>query len=400
MMPRCLPPPRRYRRARRRRLARKNPSFAVGASSSMSTTLAAALAVVGAVGAFRRFHPPAVELEYRNPTISALVQRLRLLTKGYRPPALLPSGIMQSLMADQYAPDPRPVFRRQEVELAALDFGQSGSTGRTRTACCPEVVPAGVCSLDWLDVPNERAPIVILVPGLTGSSSSPYIQRTAVALHATGARVAVFNPRSRGGVELRSPFLYSAGYTEDLRRVVEIVRSSAGGFPGAMLLGAGFSLGSSYLLKYCCEEGDACVLRGAALFACPIDCTRMGKHLESSPTGKLVNPALVRSGSTPATAARPSPCGSGHSASARPAGFARAKLWPSVPGTRDYCATAFVPCVRRCTNGARCVCARGDSCVSTTCTSSARTPPHSSDATGRCRLSGSRTSRCCGGMAR
>lgn len=275
----------------------------------MSTPFAAALTVMSAVAVFRRLLSPKVELEYRNPTISALLQHLRLLRTGYRAPPLLLSGIAQSLMADQYAPVPCPIFRRQEIELGALDFRPTGSAGRTRTACCPEVVPAGVCSLDWLDVPNACAPIVMLVPGLTGSSSSAYIQRAAVALHATGARVAVFNPRSRGGVTLRSPFLYSAGYTEDLRRVVEVVGSTAGGFPGAPLLGAGYSLGSSYLLKYCCEEGEACVLRGAALFACPVDCTRMSQHLESSPTGKLINPALVRSGSTlqPLTSHTPAP---------------------------------------------------------------------------------------------
>lgn len=257
---------------------------------------------MSAVAAYRRLLSPKVEPEFRNPTISALLRNMRVLHTGYRPPALLPSGIAQSLMAGQYAPDPSPVFRRQELELGVLDFRRNP---RARTACCPEVVPAGVCSLDWLEVPDKHAPIVMLVPGLTGSSSSVYIQRAAVALHGTGARVAVFNPRSRGGVKLRSPFLYSAGYTEDLRRAVDVVGSSAGGFPGAQILGAGYSLGSSYLLKYCCEEGDACVLSGAALFACPVDCARMGDHLESSATGKLINPALVRSGATPATPRAP-----------------------------------------------------------------------------------------------
>ena len=63
--------------------------------------------------------------------------------------------------------------------------------------------------------------------------------------------------------------MYSAGYTEDLRRAVAHVRLSR---PQARALtAAGYSLGASYLAKYVCEEGDRCVLAGAALFACMTD---------------------------------------------------------------------------------------------------------------------------------
>ena len=63
--------------------------------------------------------------------------------------------------------------------------------------------------------------------------------------------------------------MYSAGYTEDLRRVVAHVRTSR---PQARALtAAGYSLGASYLAKYVCEEGERCALAGAALFACMTD---------------------------------------------------------------------------------------------------------------------------------
>ena len=68
------------------------------------------------------------------------------------------------------------------------------------------------------------APICLIVPGLTSSSSSAYVRRAAATLHATGVRVGCYNPRGRGGNVLQTPFLYSAGFTEDVRRVVSHVR--------------------------------------------------------------------------------------------------------------------------------------------------------------------------------
>ena len=83
----------------------------------------------------------------------------------------------------------------------------------------------------------------------------------AVALLAAGFRVACYNPRSRGGNELQNAFLYSAGYTEDLRRIVAHIQRA---FPAATLAAAGFSLGASYLSKFVAEEGERCALAGAA----------------------------------------------------------------------------------------------------------------------------------------
>lgn len=106
------------------------------------------------------------------------------------------------------------------------------------------------------------------MPGLNGRgcSSVEYIGKAAAHLHRAGVRVAVFNPRGRGGNPVVSPFMYSAGYTEELRRVVDRVRAA---FPMACLSAAGYSLGASYLAKYIGEQGDRCVLAGAACFACP-----------------------------------------------------------------------------------------------------------------------------------
>jgi predicted alpha/beta-fold hydrolase len=50
--------------------------------------------------------------------------------------------------------------------------------------------------------------------------------RAGSLLGGAGMHAACFNPRGRGGNELRTPMLYSAGYTEDLRRVVGAINRS------------------------------------------------------------------------------------------------------------------------------------------------------------------------------
>ena len=89
--------------------------------------------------------------------------------------------------------------------------------------------------------------------------------------------------------------MYSAGYTEDLRRAVAHVRMSR---PQARALtAAGYSLGASYLAKYVCEEGERCALAGAALFACMTDLV--------AGIARLSDSAAARRGQTAQLAAAP-----------------------------------------------------------------------------------------------
>lgn len=150
-------------------------------------------------------------------------------------------------------------------------------------------------SVDWLTVEedNKSAPIVLLVPGLTGDSSSGYIRRVANNLQSRGFRVACFNPRGRGGNPIDTPFLYSVGYTEDLRSIITHIRKQ---YPDNTLFAAGFSLGSNYLAKYVAEEGDDCPLTAAACLACPVDCLSISNMLKNTFLGRTVmDPALTKS---------------------------------------------------------------------------------------------------------
>lgn len=145
-----------------------------------------------------------------------------------------------------------------------------------------------------MDCDELSRPIILIVPGLTGSSEAGYVRRSAHQLHANhGFRVACLNPRGRGGNKIGTPFLYSAGYTQDLRRVVDYIKSQ---FPAAPLSAVGYSLGSNYLAKFVGEQGEDCKLCAAVCLACPVDCMSISNSLGSTFVGKyIMDPILVGS---------------------------------------------------------------------------------------------------------
>ena len=66
------------------------------------------------------------------------------------------------------------------------------------------------------DLP-EHAPVLILLPGLTGGSDNSYILHAVVKARLAGLRACVFNSRGTGGAPVTSPQFYSASFTGDTR---------------------------------------------------------------------------------------------------------------------------------------------------------------------------------------
>jgi abhydrolase domain-containing protein 1/3 len=225
-----------------------------------------------------------------------IITKMKHLLHSYRPPWWMCTGIFQTLFPEFLSSPSHLPFRREEIHLPEMKK-------RENSTCCPELIPEGIVSLDWLDHPSKDevnsppSPVILLIPGLTGSSESGFIQRAADYLWLKGFRVCVYNPRGRGGNRLLSPFLYSAGYTEDLRRVILHLHFSLQQIhptTSPVIFAAGYSLGSNYLTKYVGEEGSSCLLKGAISLACPIDCISMSLSLQKTFSGQILNPLLVR----------------------------------------------------------------------------------------------------------
>jgi hypothetical protein len=106
-----------------------------------------------------------------------------------------------------------------------------------------------LCHCHWQ---KEKAPALILLHGLEGSSESQYILGTAAKAWAAGMSVVRMNMRNCGGTERLGPTLYHSGLSSDLGAVVrELIREDG----LARIALAGFSMGGNITLKLVGEWG-------------------------------------------------------------------------------------------------------------------------------------------------
>lgn len=101
----------------------------------------------------------------------------------------------------------------------------------------------GEVGLDWARGPQDSpdTPIVLILPGITGSSNSDYAKALVNTIrHQVKARVVVFNQRGRGNVGLKSPRTYCAANHEDLSEILDFLNST---YSEAPVVALGVSLG-------------------------------------------------------------------------------------------------------------------------------------------------------------
>ena len=115
---------------------------------------------------------------------------------------------------------------------------------------------------------------MLIVHGLTGSSSSHYVVRLAARALQAGFDVIRLNIRNCGGTEHLTPTLYHSGLTVDLRLVTEQLRDSS-------LFIAGFSIGANILLKLAGEWGRNAPshVRAICAISAPIDLAVSARRL-------------------------------------------------------------------------------------------------------------------------
>ncbi|KAK9077068.1 hypothetical protein SSX86_005403 [Deinandra increscens subsp. villosa] len=162
----------------------------------------------------------------------------------------------------------------------------------------------GIVALDWLaqsDVTEKEdmgddevhqdanTPVVIVIPGLTSDSDSVYIKHLTFYMAKRGWNVVVSNHRGLGGVPLTSDFFYNGGWTEDLRKVVQHIRSQS---PEVPLFVVGTSLGANMMVKYLGEDGDDILIDGAAAVCCPWDLLLCDRFIGRNAVQRFYDKAL------------------------------------------------------------------------------------------------------------
>ncbi|KAL4352574.1 hypothetical protein GQ457_06G038230 [Hibiscus cannabinus] len=157
------------------------------------------------------------------------------------------------------------------VETIFASFFRNVPDVRLRRECL-RVEDGGTVALDWVSGDQYRlppdAPIVILLPGLTGGSQDSYPRYMITKARSKGWRAVVFNSRGCGESPVTTPQFYSASFVGDMREVVAHVSSI---YPEANLYAVSWSLGANILVRYLGDESHACPLSGAVSLCNPFN---------------------------------------------------------------------------------------------------------------------------------
>lgn len=153
-----------------------------------------------------------------------------ILGTPYQSPWWLPDGHSQTVWR-KLSRQPVLQRRRQRIELADGDFIDVDHAQPLQQA-------SAVSDSPW----------VLLVHGLAGCSSSPYILAMQACLQQQGLHSVAMNLRGCSGEPNRLALAYHSGCSDDVEQVVTSLADS--GMAGRPLMVIGYSLGANVLLKW------------------------------------------------------------------------------------------------------------------------------------------------------
>jgi predicted alpha/beta-fold hydrolase len=136
---------------------------------------------------------------------------------------------------------------------------------------------------------KDNCPLVIILAGLTGGTHDVYVYNTMNECVRNSIGCVLLNHRGCSGNKLTTPFIYCAGYTDDLDTAVAYMLEK---YPNHCLYGVGYSLGANILCKYLGEKGDKCAIMGAVSFCNPIDLYEVELHMKRTFMGRIYKKQL------------------------------------------------------------------------------------------------------------
>jgi uncharacterized protein len=178
---------------------------------------------------------------------------------AYTAPRWLPGGHAQTIYS-ALRRRPEIHYRRQRIDTPDGDF----------------------VDFDWLDADGpagDATPLVVLLHGLEGSSSSHYALAMMSELSSIGWRGVIPHFRGCSGEPNRLPRAYHSGDYAEVGWMLATVRARV---PFAPLFAVGVSLGGSALLNWLGREegGAASILPAAAAISTPLDLKAAGTAID------------------------------------------------------------------------------------------------------------------------
>ncbi|XP_027364071.1 embryogenesis-associated protein EMB8 [Abrus precatorius] len=213
----------------------------------------------------------------------AIVSKCKILHATYVATPWLSSPHLQTVFLNFFGRPPLFKYRRQlfstpDGGTIALDWLTSSD------------VSGGALHMDRVDSKDESTPIIVVIPGLTSDSSSAYLKHLAYHTAKRGWKVVISNHRGLGGVSITSDCFYNAGWTEDVRTVVNYIHKEN---PRAPLFVVGTSIGANILIKYLGEDGENIPVAGAVAICSPWDLLIGDRFISRRRVQKFYDKALA-----------------------------------------------------------------------------------------------------------
>ncbi|KAA8538602.1 hypothetical protein F0562_028203 [Nyssa sinensis] len=212
---------------------------------------------------FTGFRGSPVSLTYNSCSeiYHGVASKCRILHGRYLATPWLASPHIQTTFLCFFARPPVVSYRRQlfhasDGETIALDWLMSSDVKESATYKNNAISK------------GDTTPIVVVIPGLTSDSADAYIKHLAFNMAKCGWNVVVCNHRGLGGISVTSDCFYNAGWTADLREVIDYLHRE---YPKARLFAVGNSIGANILVKYLGEDGEDVPVAGAAAICSPWD---------------------------------------------------------------------------------------------------------------------------------
>lgn len=190
----------------------------------------------------------------------------QVITSSFVPPRWLTNPHLQTLWPVLIRRQAPLVHRPERLELPDGDF----------------------VDLCWSG--PEQGPLVVVLHGLQGSVSSPYIIGIMTALAAQGVRGVLMHFRGCSGPPNRMARGYHSGDTGDLAYLLSVLRQRE---PDTPLAAVGYSLGGNVLLKYLGEAAGQAPLQAAVAVSVPLVLQAASDRL-SRGLSKIYNRHLLR----------------------------------------------------------------------------------------------------------
>lgn len=122
----------------------------------------------------------------------------------------------------------------------------------------------------------QRVPVVVLLPGISGRSSTPYMKATMNEICSGGFRPVVFNPRGAIVSQISDNVFDFRDNEKDLETALAHIKKK---YPRSNIYFMGISFGASYGLRVLSRNQDS--VKGMVSVSNPFDMYKAGQNLNS-----------------------------------------------------------------------------------------------------------------------